>query len=533
MIFGTPYAAVPFGHSEYSAEATIGDYETLLTQPDAARHFLLKISPYDPDTTAVVDRYFSQGPSIVPGSSQLWYSRIVDALNLQVQLFGGRFGIGGEGRPSFGAITLAFGDAGPSQDDELATFEYDGRTVELKMGGDGFHYDDYQTVFKGTAEDATWDEDTFSLVLRDPSFKIEKAVQSTLYAGTGGAEGGEDLTGKPKPLSYGRPPNLTPVLVDRTYLVYQFHESTATAVDYVYDRGDAYAAEGDTASYAALIAASVSASSYKTCLAQGMFRLGSTPNGIVTCSVQGDTESGTLHETAGAICKRILKNKAGLSDSDLNLPSFTALDTSQPYALSLYIAESASVPEVLDTILSPRGFRTFTRDGKISVGRVAFGTRQLTIQAPDIVDISRERTDRPAWRVNLGYNPNWTLMRPDELAAVSLDLDADFATNAVRRVTDSNSAILTRRALARDLEVDTLFNDLDDATDEASDLLDLIGEDRHIYRVQVLRRQFVISPGATVLLKHSRFGLSTGRDMIVLGITETIRTGITELRLWG
>jgi hypothetical protein len=473
----------------------------------------------------------------------LWKPRLVDAFNVQTQLFANTLGIGGPGVPSFGAITIAIGDA--PDDDELVDggFLYDGRTLQLFVGGDpedGWTFENYFEVFRGVAEDAIWTEQLLSFVVRDPSARLDVPMQATLYAGTGDDEGGEDLKGKPKPIAYGRPRNLSPVLVDRTYLIYQFHDGAAVAVDAVYDRGDAYTADGDEADTTDLRAWEPveGESKFRTCLAQGMFRLGSTPNGLVTSDVQGDSDSGTLREKQGELQRRILKARAGFTDDEIDLASLAALDANGR-ELSLYLTEPATVASVLDQINQPRGYRTFDTTGRYRAGQVQIGSASGTIQAPNILSISRERTQLPAYRVSLGYARNWTPMRSSDLAASSLDLDADFAENEYRRVTANDDDVWDpdahtgKHPLARDVTLDTFWNDETDAQAEVDDLFALVSADRNLYRVLCRRIQFRYQVGQTVRVVHPRFGLSGGQLFVILGLVENTTTGQTELRLWG
>jgi len=512
MIFARGHWLVtPFTRVTFTDESTQPLINALLTTPEKRRYYLLRIDPYDTVSAGTVERNFGAGLSRISGSSALWRPRLIDAFNVTTDLFSGPLEIGGEGRPAYGAINIAIGDAYNA--DELTTYLYDGRDIRLYLGGspdEGWTFGDYVEVFRGRCEEATWTEDLLTLVVRDPSTRLDVPIQNTFYAGTGGDEGQEELEGKPKPLCYGRPRNISPVLVDRNYLIYQIHDGPVLAIGDVYGKGDLYTLSGDTTDLRAWTPVS---GEYQTDLSRGMFRLGSTPQGIVTAdNIQGD--------------------------SDLDLPSLATLDANNQ-ELSLYLTDSTTISEVVDLILLPRGYRTFDTLGKFRAGRLELGVTSIIVKAPYIVSLLRDHTPLPAYRISLGYARNWTKMSENDLAAVGAELDKDFATNEWRRVVAKDDAVWNPTAQtgkhprAKDLTIDSLWNDSADAQTEVDSLHSLVKADRNTYRVTCVGMHFRARVGETVRLIHPRFGLSAGKAMLILGVTENTSTGLTDFRLWG
>ena len=90
-----------------------------------------------------------------------------------------------------------------------------------------------------------------------------------------------------------------------------------------------------------------------------------------------------------------------------------------------------------------------------------------------------------------------------------------------------------RRPLARDGQIEALFNTQANASTEATRQLDLLGADRDRYDVVAKRIQFRVRVGNTIRLVHSRFNLSGGKNFIVLGKSEDVQDETTTLRLWG
>lgn len=123
-------------------------------------------------------------------------------------------------------------------DDAVKRDAIDGRRVIVRLGSPGFAFADIITLFDGTA--AAWrraDDGTVRLDLRDVGYRVEKPIQQTLYEGSGGLEGTEELRGKPKPLVYGYARNVTATLVDPARQIYQLHDGAVQRVTAVYDAG--------------------------------------------------------------------------------------------------------------------------------------------------------------------------------------------------------------------------------------------------------------------------------------------------------
>lgn len=534
---------IPMTRVDYTDESTEPLITSLLLNPDARRYYVLKVEPYNPATGTTLTRWYSSGIITVPGFSGVWKPRLVDAFNVATDLFDGPFGLGGQGRPAYGTISIAIGDEVERNTilrDDFAWLDWHRRNVTLYMGGhpdDGWTWDDYVVIFRGSSDEVTWDEDRLVLIIRDPTVKLNDPVQGTLYLGTGNDEGDENMEGQPKPLAFGRLRNVSPVLVDRLNLIYQLHDGPIVAIDAVYDKGEAYTSDGDLPGpitdlrdYEWLPSET---GRYITDLAKGLFRLSTQPNGALTVDLQGDSDGGTLHEFQGSLIRRILTGFCDWTDAELDLSSIGQLDATAR-EVAIYITQSTPVGTVVDSLLAPHGFRTYNTTGQLVVGHVQFRTSILTLEPPRIVSIFRDRTPPPLWRLSLGYARNWTLMDEADLSiAEDIALDADFATNEWRRKVMSDDTVRVRNPSAEDKEVDSLFVHDHDAIHEAEELFNLYRYDRDFYRVTAARIQFRVRVGQTVKLKHPRFGLFDGRGFIVMTIAENTTLGTTELVLWG
>jgi hypothetical protein len=220
-MFGSyPFASIPFASSNTDV-STVPVVLDLIADQDLPRSYLFHAKPYDPVGAAETDVRASIGLKYPIVDSLAWPAILKTAADSQVELFGEDED--SQGRTSFGNLELMIGDG---EHDDLLDYFWDGRTVEVMLGAEDFTIDEYKRVLYGTAEDITYDQRKLGIVFRGKEDLLDKPVQESLYAGTGGLEGGEDIAGSEKPLSFGLVRNLTPITVDRANLIYQYHDGS-------------------------------------------------------------------------------------------------------------------------------------------------------------------------------------------------------------------------------------------------------------------------------------------------------------------
>jgi hypothetical protein len=246
-------------------------------------------------------------------------------------------------------------------------------------------------------------------------------VLRSTYAGTTGAEGGADLKGQLKPWVFGRALNVEPVFIDQIDNVFQVSGYGAVqAISTVYERGSSFGASvGNFANYAALVAANIPEGRWGTCHAQGMFRLGAPPAGVITCDVDGDNVGGFLRRTGdilGQIATRI-----GLVDK-VSSSSMTALDTAVARNVNIVIREQTSFMELAQRMLAPcNAVGSVSPAGRLIASRVSFGSEQFTLDAqgremPPVLGMARQNTQPPYKRIQMGGARSWRVHTFDEIA---------------------------------------------------------------------------------------------------------------------
>lgn len=517
--------------------------------------YLLELTAYDDTVSPPVTRtlrFASEGyntePSDTPASTH-FEPRLKNPANYSRSLFGGDGTTQGGQTVGFGEIVLIGNDGGL---DYLRDYGIDGRaltiyTLESKTSA----WSTRKTYLRGTVEQVTFSWRFVTLRLRDRLAELsQKQIQETTYAGTttsGGAtvEGNGDYEGKPKPRVYGLVRNVTPAVANAYDLIYQVNDGAVNSIDAVYANGVALTYGGTNhASVAALQGAAIAAGQYHTATTLGLFRLGGSPGGLVTADVTQGANAAA--RTAAQIVKAILTGPAGLSGSDYDDATFTALDTANASVCGIYIDTPRDILSVCSDVLnSIGGWLMPTRAGVFEVGRFeAPATSVATFGQNLILDRGGQRLQRlptgdqgrgvPSWRVTLKHTRNWTPLSAGQLAGAVTAANAGFFNNEWRDEVASDSAVRTKHLLATALEFQTLLTSAANAATEATRRLNLYKAERDRFLVPVKSEYAVdLNVGDTITVQVDRYGMNSGRDFVIIGMTENAESGVTELDVWG
>lgn len=408
-----------------------------------------------------------------------------------------------------------------------------GRNVTIKVGRFTDAYASAFTISAVSAKDYSIATDNITFTLQDFTFQLQVPAQPNLYGGTGGSDGGADLTGKKKPLAFGTPRHISLVLVDSAQPTYQAHDGTMQSVDAVYDRGVPLTFGSDRANYAALVAASVAAAHYDTCLAEGFIKLGGLPVGTPTADVHGENGSGFIYKTAD-IVRWFIAHKTSIVDpTGIDTATFTAVNTAQAAAIDFFLGPDDQ-PTVLDVCAELMGgiggWCGFTRWGLVEVGIfTAPGTTavQAFTKSRDMLSDPRREPipnnqGNPQWRWRVPYQVNWTVQTTDLAGSVTAAYKS-FAAQPSLLAIAQDTSIKTDYPFAQDPEpIKAYFANLADAQAEASRLLALYRTTRVLYRVSVPRYALGLRLGDTISMTHPRFDLANGRMMTLVEMTDNI-----------
>ena len=411
-------------------------------------------------------------------------------------------------------------------------YSTDGQPVEIKLGKVGTKVADWPIVFRGLSSGEFIDDANFEIAIEDYGYKFDIPAQAHVYAGTGGLEGNEDLAGKPRPLCFGWcEGNVTPATVIPTELLFQVHDGRVQAISAVYDRGAPLAFDQDYPTVAALRAATVPASKYATCLAEGYFRVAflDAQSGAITADVRGDIADGAFAETTVAIVRRLIKRSTTLKyPEEVYVPSLESLDLRQPARVGVYIShdETPTVADVIGQLMAGIGaYAGFRREGKFYVGRVEDPqgppTRRFDKHKFDPNPQKKRLPDGiwpPPAKWLIGYAKNYTLQT--EVAGVVSDARRSWLAAEYRYATAEAPAIRVDHPFGKDPDaVPAFFRDKGDAEAEAARRLALYRTSRGLYSFGVSDRDAaLLNVGEQNFIRHARGDLVTGRYMIITSI---------------
>lgn len=434
--------------------------------------------------------------------------------------------------------TVRLVNADGALDGIASTYAVDGREVRIYYGPYMAPFASFQKVADLLSRSVRLTRNSLEVEVRARTFSLDKPLQTLVYSGAGGENGTADLAGVRLPMAFGKVRNATPILIDPTNLIYQVHDGQMQAVDAVYDRGAALTDSGtDVSGYAALVSQSVSAGQFATALDSGLFKLGSSPAGLITCDVQGDADGGYVSSVSD-IALRILRDRANVSAARLNASSFSAIGSFTGDAGYFVAAgDNITVSRALDDIIGGvAGYWGAGRDGRFRAGvlnRPEARAPVFYLDTTNVVAVEADRAFIPRWRQRVAYKRNWTVQRGEDLAGSVTDARRQELAQPHIIATANDSTVQLRHLEA--LDPRPLESPLDDAADAqtlADRLLALHKIQRQTYEVTAPRLGYLFSLlGSIVRLTWPEYGLSGGKNCVLVGLREDGEQ--TTLRLWG
>jgi hypothetical protein len=428
--------------------------------------------------------------------------------------------------------------------DAWLSYGIDGRPVVIRQGNEGAAFPGgFTTLFTGTAETMTVNNSHVIVRLRDKQRVLDMPVLTAQYGGTNvlpaGIDGtANDLAGKPIPRLFGKALNIAPPAVNTSKLVYQISGGPIASVEAVYDRGGALTFGAEYANSGLLLAASPGAGTFDTCLAEGLFRLGSSPAGVVTADA---TQGAAAVDRTAATMLSTLALAAGVLSGDVSSADVSALASDAPAVLGVWVNGSETYAKVMDAVAGSVGaYYAFDATGVLRMGRLVApaGSPVLSLDSYDTLEIERRPArdgDLPAWAYTVRHSRVWTVQGADLAGAVT-DARRALIGTEYRAQRAENAAVKTQFLLAAEESVDTLLTNASDAANEASRRLALHGVRRDFFDVVVASETLAgitLNLTDVVQLTNPRFGLASGRLFLLLGVRLNLARNRATLTLWG
>lgn len=388
---------------------------------------------------------------------------------------------------------------------------WNGRALSIYMGDPTWPKSDFREILVGISAGITAPaRNRLRLALRDKEVLLDAPVQITLL--TAGPNAGE-----PVPLCCGQCFNVEPVQTVAATLTYQVHDGPVNAITAVRDNGVAVA--------------------YTPTLAAGTFVLTAAPVGRITCDVQGAKPGGVYHTKAADIINYLV-TRSVLAAGDLDASSFTAMNTTCPQTLGIYIRSRRNMREVLAEITRTIGaWREWSRLGKMQLGVLVAptGTATVALDADDVAYGALTIKERrlPIATVRLGYARNWAVQDKASQAGAVTAANRELYGNAYQVVTATDATIKTAHPLAEEPEMEgTLFALQAEAQTEATRRLALYGQVRTTYELRGFAAPFTVSLGDEPGLTHPRYAFAAGATGIVVALREQPTRGRLTMEIW-
>lgn len=505
--------------------------------------YLAEITAYNLTTNAVETLRFCTGRGYKDLVNGNYYEPRIEQPALMNRNIFNDGKIGGTTTASFGELTLENGDG---ELDYFTGYAFDGRKLTLRVGEEDALFSTFTTVLIAGISQAALEWERVSIRLRDRIVDFQKKkIQPLTYLGTNDNvtvffEGAADLKDVQKPLIFGRVSNVTPVLINSFYLLYQVSSSAIADVVNVLDKG-AYLSRGTNfATIEQLKNSTPAQGTFNTCLSQGMIKLGVTPVGTVTVTTW---ENRTVEQnTVAQLVYKIVTGIGGISTSDLVASDFSTLDSQNAANVGLVCDSSMSVADALDRLSESVGaFWGFDALNRFRLIRLEPPTNNavFTLDDANILDIERElvsvngSTDA-VYKVTVEHSKNYTVQT--ELAGIVPAERRAYLAKEISKAAKSNDSIKIAHPNAQEITQTTLLCGSNYAEPEAQRLLTIFDPSRIILKVIVeldAASLSVLDLNAVVKVTMSRYGLSNGRYLRVINIQADVENNQYDLRLWG
>jgi hypothetical protein len=485
--------------------------------------------PADLSRFATEDITFPPGDSMRPN---VWYDGRVDSAGNFSRSVVLTAVDGPSYSQSFGTVLLANGDGALDVLPDISAFVNSRCTI--LYGQRGAAYSTYKVLATGVVQGVDVSLDQAELYLGGIESALEKAWSDRTYRGNGGLEGPNGLSGVRKPVVIGRVFNINPVLIEPLTYIFQCHAAgPLAAVSKVSFGGVAMLPTSDYATYADLLAASVSIGYYATCLSSGLVKAGLTAAGVDGSFVLTvDCEQALF--TADTLALSVAQAAVANLGTEIDLPAFADMATLDgSFNYGRFLTEPATYADVLtDLMRNMNRYWGISRSGLLTTARLDQAPDSLSStlvwDETDILAIDRMALpDGFQWphasRV-VRYFKNWSVQQ--NLAAIVTSPAYGREYKERRGVASFSRNSLEPPAIDTNLmsgaSVDLM----------TSRLLSLHGQQRAMYSVKVSILSGIPSLLESVSVTYPRFGLQAGKPCVVVASSEDYDDGTALLTLW-
>lgn len=393
----------------------------------------------------------------------------------------------------------------------LTDYSLTGGSIKAWIAEPGDDSDEWALVYEATIDEVEATRKEIRISITTIADQLERSIQLRKYSGGGGYNGDASVAGRLRPSCWGEVYGVDPVLFDAANRIYQIHDGPMQSIDAVMEGGLPYDFTADYADYDALAGASLSTGEYATCLAFGLFKIGTTLAGLVypiRVNAKGDNRGAGYVSSTGDVLYRLARDRAFIPAISVDVASFNALPRGR---IGFYTNGSADtkVSEVFDALL--RGVVAVYgvgRTAKVTVSRMLpadFFLDDINIENDQIFDIRVEnRPFVPRIVQPYTYAPTFAAVDPDQVSTsadptTSSRLQNDALTGEVFEASDAAVPVTPQPPLV------TYFVDQDSAEAIAENALLFAAQNLYPIRVDLGRIGLTADIGGVMAIDTARF----------------------------
>jgi len=422
----------------------------------------------------------------------------------------------GRSQISWGDLVLFNGDG--FFDDYInsdTTWTLNGQEVVIEAGKPDWSV--HGTIFKGYMKDPEFTDEEIRIPVYDAQYKLENIeIPPNEFDSTSYPNAPTSVIGRPIPLCFGYCYNITPVLIDDTNYTYKVHDGQINDVTHAYDDG-------------------VEVTIASKDLTNGTFRLSAAPVGTVTCDVEGAVSNGSFLTKPGEIVEYMLKAYANFSDDDIDSTYLSNFNTDVPWPIGVYVMNKTQLLDVIDMILVPLlSAYGITRDGKFRVWQFKEPTSSSSVTITDMEghegEFKGEFYPHIYWKVNIGYDRNWTIQTTGLGGSVGLSRK-EWLKNMYRYTSKESSSTHSLYGSSKERTIDTFLKNKADAETLADRYLSIFGQKRMIITDKINLQVFNSELNDNIKYERTRYNLDGYYRLI--SIEENYEESETVVTLWG
>ncbi len=347
------------------------------------------------------------------------------------------------------------------------------------------------------------------------------------------------------PVCYGRIWNFSAPILDDLKRIYQPSVYDAVSIDDVFIAAVAQTFDGDYINRAALEAASIATGRYATCINEGLFRLGSDPQGgAVTCDMVGRAGS-FIDEPlrAGAIIREISQfsvvpgTNETLISWDLNDNSAAELDRVAQQELGFVTTNATNALDICSKLAQSVGAVFWWNNisemwlKQIGPPDDSSAYEGVIDERFDVIgDISVQRWQTPVYRYSVLCKENLTVQNGDGLPAV-IDRELEFINKQWTEKIEVSTAAKNLYADARQIvQESSLAQDVGGRA-IASRLLQITSRQRYSVNLRVYNRagSFALTD---IWRVYSAKYWPQGKNMMIIAVSDNLLSETSDLTLW-